>query len=1004
MSNHAIRVKWLVQWAVLTILAALAASVNAVDEGDRWILSFDEYRAAQDWEHHVQQQLHYTVPSTSLLCNMTVAPRRNVMSKYPTDFLLAMFDGDEHDCFSLRDQLQRLSHVKRIAPDRKLTRGIKQAAPIHSFTGGRVTPSSWSCGDTDHWDHMQRRDLLNAKRSSHSAKYSLVHLLGVEALWELGYTGQDIHVAVFDTGISESHPHIHNIVDRTDWTDESRLDDALGHGSFVAGVVASHKSCRGLAPNVNIHAYRLFTLSQTSFTSWFLDAFNFAMHRKIHVLNLSIGGPDFRDEPFVDKVNELTASGVVMVSAVGNDGPVYGTLNNPADQASVVGVGGVDYDQRIAAFSSRGMTLWEQPSGYGRFKPDVVAYGLNVLGSAISGGCHTLSGTSVASPVIAGAAALLASVVPEHKRDTHFNPASVKQALHATAIKLNDSNIFEQGAGLINISAAALFMDSFQPKVTSWPMYFDATECPYFGTYCQQALFAGSQPLVVNFTLLNSVGPLGTIQTHPKWNCKQSIFCRAVDVDFTFSETLWPWSGYLAFHVAVNDAGHSLVGTVQGDISLTVTTYDPATQVERRSNLLVPVVLRIQKPPPRAKRIFWDMRHSLTYPSGYFPRDSLAQADPLDWHGDHPHTNFRSLFLALYEQGYVVEFSGDPLTCVDLSKYGVLAIVDPEDEFFPEEIAHVNAAVSDNGLGLLVVGEWYNTQFLDAVEFFDDNTQNQWYPETGGSNIPALNQLLEPWGMSFGSHVVDGRFTYKGDTIDYLSGSTIVAFPAGGYLVSAMLEKKVLGGRDDTHFVSGGTNRYPVIGLHQVDVDQGSFPGRIVLYGDSGCLDDAGRTAKKCINLVSDMLEFLTQSGGQGRSLVELAMDLASDIVPDPQTLPKRASKSTLHLYSRVMQTATERKPLPTCMSYKWQRHSSTDRDGTDEQESQEQKKPDASEPLARLAQRLHYRPPEYVTVAEDLGSGYNVFAIGLVVAGIALLLWSRRPRRRQRSIYLGSA
>lgn len=46
--------------------------------------------------------------------------------------------------------------------------------------------------------------------------------------------------------------------------------------------------------------------------------------KKVHVLNLSIGGPDFKDQPFVDKVWELTANGVIMISAIGNDGPLYG--------------------------------------------------------------------------------------------------------------------------------------------------------------------------------------------------------------------------------------------------------------------------------------------------------------------------------------------------------------------------------------------------------------------------------------------------------------------------------------------------------------------------------------------------------------------------------------------------------------------------------------------------------------------------------------------------------
>jgi len=63
-----------------------------------------------------------------------------------------------------------------------------------------------------------------------------------------------------------------------------------------------------------------------------LDAFNYAIMKRVHVLNLSIGGPDFKDQPFVEKVWELTANHVIMISAIGNDGPLYGTLNNPADQ------------------------------------------------------------------------------------------------------------------------------------------------------------------------------------------------------------------------------------------------------------------------------------------------------------------------------------------------------------------------------------------------------------------------------------------------------------------------------------------------------------------------------------------------------------------------------------------------------------------------------------------------------------------------------------------------
>lgn len=68
------------------------------------------------------------------------------------------------------------------------------------------------------------------------------------------------------------------------------------------------------------------------------------------------------------QVWEITSNGILMVSAIGNDGPLYGTLNNPADQNDVIGVGGVDYSDQIASFSSRGMSTWELPLGYGRAK------------------------------------------------------------------------------------------------------------------------------------------------------------------------------------------------------------------------------------------------------------------------------------------------------------------------------------------------------------------------------------------------------------------------------------------------------------------------------------------------------------------------------------------------------------------------------------------------------------------------------------------------------------
>lgn len=88
----------------------------------------------------------------------------------------------------------------------------------------------------------------------------------------------------------------------------------MGHGTFVAGVISGTNSqCPGIAPEAELFVFRTFTEEQLSFTSWYLDAFNYALFKRIHVLNLSTGGPDFQDIPFVEKVRELVANDIILV-------------------------------------------------------------------------------------------------------------------------------------------------------------------------------------------------------------------------------------------------------------------------------------------------------------------------------------------------------------------------------------------------------------------------------------------------------------------------------------------------------------------------------------------------------------------------------------------------------------------------------------------------------------------------------------------------------------------
>ena len=83
-------------------------------------------------------------------------------------------------------------------------------------------------------------------------------------LWNRGITGKGIKVAVFDTGLSKEHPHFRNVKERTNWTNEKSLDDGVSHGTFVSGIIASSKDCLGIAPDVELHIFRVFTNTQVS--------------------------------------------------------------------------------------------------------------------------------------------------------------------------------------------------------------------------------------------------------------------------------------------------------------------------------------------------------------------------------------------------------------------------------------------------------------------------------------------------------------------------------------------------------------------------------------------------------------------------------------------------------------------------------------------------------------------------------------------------------------------
>ena len=118
-------------------------------------------------------------------------------------------------------------------------------------------------------------------------------------------------------------------------------------------------------------------------------------------------------------------------------------------------------------------------------------------------------------------------------------------------------------------------------------------------------------------------------------------------------------------------------------------------------------------------------------------------------------------------------------------------LVDGEEEFFPEEVTKLKRDI-DKGLSVMVFADWYNVSVMRKVKFYDENTRQWWMPDTGGANIPALNDLMAPWGMALSDDVYEGEFTLGDHEMYYASGSSIAKFPIDGIVVTQTLKDQGL--------------------------------------------------------------------------------------------------------------------------------------------------------------------------------------------------------------------
>ncbi|WP_229881683.1 S8 family peptidase [Streptomyces alanosinicus] len=284
--------------------------------------------------------------------------------------------------------------------------------------------------------------------------------IGAPVAWKAGYTGKGVKVAVLDTGVDTRHPDLkHQVIAAKNFTAAKDATDHYGHGTHVASIVAGTGAAsggryKGVAPDAEILSGKVLDDSGSGDDSGILAGMEWAAAQGASVVNLSLGGPDSPGvDPLEAEVDKLSATkGVLFAIAAGNDGP--GSVGSPGSADAALTVGAVDKKDKLADFSSTGPR-----AGDGAVKPDVTAPGVDITAAAAKGsvvdhevgekpaGYLTLSGTSMATPHVAGAAAILKQEHPD------WGYAELKGALTGSA-KGGNYTPYQQGSGRVAVDRA----------------------------------------------------------------------------------------------------------------------------------------------------------------------------------------------------------------------------------------------------------------------------------------------------------------------------------------------------------------------------------------------------------------------------------------------------------------------------------------------------------------------------------------------------------------------
>ena len=718
-------------------------------------------------------------------------------------------------------------------------------------------------------NYFLQDDIMRSKKNELINKYLSTKYL----FWSKGFKGENIKLAIMDSGINNKHLNC-NLKKSKNFSDDKFDIDYIGHGTYLSSIICSEEL--GISPKISLYMYKIFNKEGDTNTNWIINALKEVLNDGINILNMSFGGINFNDEKIILLIKEIINKNIIIISSSGNEGPSFGSISFPGNNINIITVGGVSKEIfTIYKFTSRGPAMFNKNLIIP--KPNTWSLGENIIGFSHKEDNNNndkyviKNGSSVSSAIVSSFIALFLSM--DYNNINFWNNAKLIEIIRVSNIELPEVNQFERFSGLfnpqglfgiLNFDYKSLFLEKMKLFNYDYFKNYNMNNQRYFDNYSyNMEIYSTKQPVNVPLIVLNFMDKKDydniklpykfEISVIKKKNKKDDLSDIITDNCIKLKiENIENISLIFLLNIKIIPSDNPQCNFYKQTINWNIKFLD--SNNTHLFNLYYSFDF-IPKP-LKYYRILFDHYHQLIYPfDGPIAKDYLLNNYfEYDWTYENMDTNFYSLKQYILEnEEYYIEETNEPLSCLNLQEYSVLLIIDTEKKMSLNEINKLKYYYENHKLSIFIISEWNNILISSNLNYPNRGVKSKVLKE--GANLSNLNSFLLNYNIGLTKDSISGEFYISNKKVEINSASSIGLFPENGILFGGVFS-------NDEQFISNKAETKlsrAILGLYENKFNE-NF-GRIAIFTDSYCIDDyqlsIDKKEKNCFWLFKDILTFL---------------------------------------------------------------------------------------------------------------------------------------------------